>query len=51
MTTAGGDRVTGADAWAQNTLRINVGVADLDLAFGEHAFYKAISRSVRAGDV
>ena len=34
-----------------STLRINVAIADLDLAFGEHAFYKAISRSVRAGDV
>jgi hypothetical protein len=51
MTSAGSDRVTASDAWANNALRINVAVADLDMAFGDSAFYKNIAADVRLGTV
>jgi len=51
MTKAGGDRATTADAWAQNQVRINVPLADMDLAFGELPFWAAVSADVRRGTV
>jgi hypothetical protein len=46
MTKAGG-----SDAWAQSTLRINVPLSDMDLAFGELPFWATVSADVRKGTV
>jgi Cdc6-like AAA superfamily ATPase len=52
MRSAGSGRVAGSfGTWLQASVRVHASLADVDLAFGEKAFYKTLAGQVRSGDV